>query len=235
MENVLGEPELADERWEHALRIAQATGQEQAVAVLQHRLADMARRLRGDLPGARALAEASLDDSSSQRLPKGRNTGAHRTRRHRAGRRPSPSRRSSSCTRARASPRRSAFVGGSPASERGSAAPASRSGGSKRRLRTHGKPSRFRRPYETAEQSSPSSSCSPKSLLLQGAASSLGPVRCGRGRERARAWSPWFHAPHSPERVLAHADSEFEGGRGGGPRSCRSRRPLRSPWRPAAT
>ena len=46
MENMLGEPELADERWEHALRIAQATGQEQAVAVLQHRLADMARRLR---------------------------------------------------------------------------------------------------------------------------------------------------------------------------------------------
>ncbi len=30
--------------------------------------------------------------------------------------------------------------------------------------------------------------------------------------------SPWFHAPHSPDRVLAHADSELECGRAEGHR-----------------
>ena len=32
----------------------------------------------------------------------------------------------------------------------------------------------------------------------------------------ARLRVAWFHAPHSPERVLAHADSEFECGRAEG-------------------
>ena len=59
MENMLGQIDLAVERWEQALVIARTLGDEQAVAVLVHRLSDMAR-LRGDLPGARALAEESL-------------------------------------------------------------------------------------------------------------------------------------------------------------------------------
>jgi predicted ATPase/class 3 adenylate cyclase len=59
MENMLGQIDLAIQRWEQALAIARELGDEQGVAVLLHRLADMAR-LRGDLPGARALAEESL-------------------------------------------------------------------------------------------------------------------------------------------------------------------------------
>ena len=54
-------------RW----RSRESAGEEQAVAVLQHRLADMARRLHGDLAGARALAEASLETHRRNGFRKG--------------------------------------------------------------------------------------------------------------------------------------------------------------------
>ena len=59
MENILGRTDRAIQGWERALTIAYELGDEQAVAILLHRLSDMAR-IRGDLQGARALADESL-------------------------------------------------------------------------------------------------------------------------------------------------------------------------------
>jgi predicted ATPase/class 3 adenylate cyclase len=51
--------DVAAQLWERALTIARELGDEQGIAVLAHRLSDVAR-LRGDLTLARALAEESL-------------------------------------------------------------------------------------------------------------------------------------------------------------------------------
>ena len=59
MARILGDVGLAAEYWERALAIARALDETKAVAVLEHRLSDVAR-LRGDLPRARALATESL-------------------------------------------------------------------------------------------------------------------------------------------------------------------------------
>jgi non-specific serine/threonine protein kinase len=60
MEYPLGRPDLAEQRWEQALEIERRLGDEHAVAILLHRLADAAILLRADLARARALAEQSL-------------------------------------------------------------------------------------------------------------------------------------------------------------------------------
>jgi len=60
MEYPLGHPDLAEQRWEQALAITRRLGDESAVAILLHRLADAEIVLRGDLARARVLAEESL-------------------------------------------------------------------------------------------------------------------------------------------------------------------------------
>ena len=60
MENILGHLDVAQELWERALEIARSIGDDQQEAILLHRLASRAARLR-DWPTVRSLAEASLD------------------------------------------------------------------------------------------------------------------------------------------------------------------------------
>ena len=70
MVNMLGDIDLAIQRWEQALEIARTLGDDKAVAILLHRLSDMAR-LRGDLPRARALASESLAGHHRSEFGKG--------------------------------------------------------------------------------------------------------------------------------------------------------------------
>jgi predicted ATPase/class 3 adenylate cyclase len=216
MENVLGEPELADERWEQALRIAQATGQEQAVAVLQHRLADMARRLRGDLAGARALAEASLATHRRNGFRKGEAqvlTALADVELAEGG-------REQALELLYESARISEEIGfrwwlsGVRARIGGTCLALGRleeAAANTREALAISAPIRDRRAIVAelillAEIAATSGSRKLAGTLF-GAAEAES--------ERAPA-SPWFHAPHSPERVLAHADSEFECGRAEG-------------------
>ena len=60
MANMLGQIDLAIESWEHALAIAHSLDDDKAMAILKHRLSDMARIRRGDLSSARVLATESL-------------------------------------------------------------------------------------------------------------------------------------------------------------------------------
>ena len=217
MENILGEPELAAERWEHALAIARVSrrgaGRRCPPAPPCRHGQTSARR-----PGGRtSTGRSEPGDSSSQRLPKRRNTGADRTRRHRAGRRPTRA-------GARAPVRERAHRRGDRLSlvalRRPSAdrfhlprARAARRGrcqhtGGPRDLGCHTRPPSNRRRAHSARRN--------RCRFRQSASS---PGRCSvRPRPRAseRRRSPWFHAPYSPERVLAHADAEFEGGRAEG-------------------
>ena len=217
MENVLGEPELADERWEHALAIAQATGQEQAVAVLQHRLADMARRLRGDLAGARALAEASLETHRRNGFRKGETQVLTALADiELAEGRPEQALELlyESARIAEEIGFRWWLSGVSSADRRPSA---SRSGGSKRRLRAHRRPSRSRphtRPPSNRRRAHPARRDRCRFRQPQAA-----PGRCsGRPRPRAseRRRSPWFHAPSQPRARSRSCRPGVRGGRAEG-------------------
>jgi predicted ATPase len=70
MENQLGHPDRAEELWERALAIARDLGDEQAVAVLLHRLSHVAMARR-DFPLMRQLAEESLAGHRAVGFPKG--------------------------------------------------------------------------------------------------------------------------------------------------------------------
>ena len=216
MENILGEPELAAERWENALAIARLAGEEQAVAVLQHRLADMARRLHGDLAGARALAEASLETHRRNGFRKGETQALTAL----ADIELAEGRPELALELLHESARISEEIGfrwwlSGARARIGSVCLAlgrlEEAAASTREALAISAAIRDRRAV-VAELV-----LLAKIVAASGSPKLAGTLFGAAEAESERApGSPWFHAPYSPERDLAHADPEFEDGRAEG-------------------
>jgi predicted ATPase len=216
MDNILGDLVLAEELWTRALGIAQATGQEQAVAVLQHRLADIARRLHGDLGSARALAEASLATHRRNGFRKGEAQVLTAL----ADIELADGRREEALELL--------YESGRIADEIGF-----RWWLSGVRARIGGACLGLGRLEEAAVSTRDALSISSsirdrrgvvselfllaEILVVSGCRNRAGVLfGAAEAENESTPAGPWFHGPHSPERVLAHADSEFEDGRAEG-------------------
>jgi hypothetical protein len=207
-----GSPRALDAR----PRIAQATGQEQAVAVLQHRLADIARRLHGDLGSARALAEASLATHRRNGFRKGEAQVLTAL----ADIELADGRREEALELL--------YESGRIADEIGF-----RWWLSGVRARIGGACLGLGRLEEAAVSTRDALSISSsirdrrgvvselfllaEILVVSGCRNRAGVLfGAAEAENESTPAGPWFHGPHSPERVLAHADSEFEHGRAEG-------------------